>query len=143
MTLPRPTLPATCLALLLSVVTATIAAPAASANAQAQARYAQERAVCLSGQSPQDRPTCLREAAAALAESRHGGLDDGAAPYSKNQRQRCDALTGKDRVACLARMQGQGSTSGSVAGGGMLRELVTPDAAPPAAASAPASNPAR
>ena len=42
---------------------AALAAPAS--KAEAQARYQQERAQCLSGQSHQDRRTCLQEAGAA------------------------------------------------------------------------------
>ena len=37
---------------------------------------------------------------------------------------RCAALPAADRDACVARMQGQGEVTGSVAGGGLLRELV-------------------
>ena len=97
-----------------------------AAGAAAQARYQQERAVCISGQSNQDRATCLQEAGAAFAQARREGLDDGqAALYQQNALQRCDGLPGDDRQACEARMQGQGTTSGSVAAGGIYRELVT------------------
>lgn len=106
-----------------------------------QARYQQERNRCLDGSSNQDRATCLREAGAARAEAQKNGLGNGQAAYADNQRQRCAALPGDDRKDCLARMQGQGSTSGSVEAGGVLRELVTtvPAAAAPAA---PAASPA-
>jgi hypothetical protein len=33
-------------------------------------------------------------------------------------------LSGDERLACQARMEGMGTTSGSVAGGGVLREIV-------------------
>ncbi len=103
-----------------------------------QARYQQERNRCLDGSSNQDRATCLREAGAARAEAQKNGLGNGQAAYADNQRQRCAALPGDDRKDCLARMQGQGSTSGSVEAGGVLRELVTtvPAAAAPAAPAA-------
>ncbi|HEY2925842.1 hypothetical protein [Piscinibacter sp.] len=94
--------------------------------ADALARYQQERAVCTSGQSNQDRATCLREAGAAFAESQRDGLNDGAAPYVRNAGQRCERLPDEDRRACVARMQGQGTTSGSAAAGGIYRELVLP-----------------
>ena len=116
---------------------AATAAATPPASAAAQARFQQERAACLNGQSNQDRATCLREAGAALAESKHGGLDNGGTNLTENQRKRCDRLSGDERSACTARMQGAGSTSGSVAGGGIYRELVTPQPALPAA-SAPA-----
>ncbi len=89
------------------------------------ARYKQERAVCISGQSKQDRATCLREASAALAQARQGDLNDGAAQYSGNARKRCESLPEEQRQACEARMQGQGSKSGSADTGGAYRELVT------------------
>ena len=138
---------ARCAMLLAAVITASLAAQAvtkadlAQAQAQAQTRYQQERAICLSGQSPQDRATCLKEAGAALAEARRGGLDSDGANFTANQRQRCDQLTGAEQQDCVARMQGRGSTQGSVAGGGILRELVTREVMvpPAAAASAPDS----
>ena len=99
--------------------------------ADALARYQQERAVCTSGQSNQDRATCLREAGAAFAEAKRDGLGDGAAPYARNAGQRCDRLPDGDRRACVARMQGQGTTSGSAAAGGIYRELVLPSTAVP------------
>lgn len=122
---------------------AALAAPAAP---DARARYDQERAVCLSGQSNQDRATCLREAGAAYADAGNRGADVGAAQYQKNATRRCDGLPDADRHDCMARMQGQGTTSGSVAAGGISRELVTREvggvpvaAAPVPAASAPAT----
>lgn len=106
------------------------AKPGAAGSSTAQARYAQDVALCQSGRSNQDRATCLREAGAALAEARRGGLDDGPAPYAANQVKRCDPLPGDQRQDCIARMQGQGTTSGSVAGGGIYRELVTRETGP-------------
>jgi hypothetical protein len=99
----------------------------------AQVRYQQERAMCMSGQSNQDRATCLQEAGAAFAQARREGLDDGpAVQYQRNALQRCEALSGDDRQACVARMQGQGTTSGSAAAGGIYRELVTREVVAPA-----------
>jgi hypothetical protein len=107
-------------------------------------RYQQERAVCMSGQSHQDRATCLSEAAAAFAEAKRGRLDDGNAQCELNALKRCAALAEGDRPACVARMQGQGSTSGSAAGGGIYRESVTTEPAPPPAAKpTPAAPPSK
>ena len=39
--------------------------------------------------------------------------------------QRCNALTGEDKIACEARIVGYGNTQGSVAGGGVIREVET------------------
>ena len=102
-------------------------------------RYQQERALCTSGRSNQDRATCLREAGAAYAEARRGGLVGAGASASDNQRKRCEPLTGDERSACLARMRGQGSSSGSAQSGGILRELVVREPAPAKAATASAS----
>lgn len=55
---------------------APTAAMAAGNSSDANARYQAERAVCDSGQSNQDRATCLKEAGAAQAESRMGRLND-------------------------------------------------------------------
>jgi hypothetical protein len=144
--IPAPTLFArrggACLALAATLACGSAFAADKTAAAAAQARYLQERAVCNSGQSNQDRATCLKEAGAALAQARHEGLDDGAAPYRRNATQRCEVLRDDDRRACEARMQGEGTTSGSAAAGGIYREFVTrePAAPPPAAPSdAPAS----
>jgi hypothetical protein len=106
-----------------------------SASKAVQERYQQERSHCLDGSSNQDRATCLREAGAARDEALKQGLGNNSAAYADNQRQRCAVLPDDDRRDCLARMQGQGSTSGSVAAGGLLRELVTtvPAAAAPSA----------
>ncbi len=93
--------------------------------AESLARYRQDIADCNSGRTAQDPETCRREARNALAEARRGGLKDAAADYEKNAMQRCAVQQGDDRTACEARMRGQGSVKGSVAGGGILRESVT------------------
>jgi hypothetical protein len=92
----------------------------------AMARYQQDRADCMNGQTSEDRATCLREAGAALAQGKRSDLDNGetAAELRRNAFQRCQPLPDEDRLACRARMQGMGTTSGSVGGGGILRELV-------------------
>ncbi len=92
----------------------------------AQRIYQQDRAACMSGQTNQDRATCLREAGAALQEARRGGLDDRQSEYERNRLLRCDNQPAADREDCVRRMSGEGTTSGSVAGGGIYRELVTP-----------------
>jgi hypothetical protein len=114
-----------------AVLGSTSAVAVERTGAADAARYQRERAVCMSGQSNQDRATCLREAGAAFAQARREGLDDGAAAYARNARQRCEALPHDDRLGCLARMQGQGTTSGTAASGGISRELVTHEVIPP------------
>ena len=113
--------------LLIDAVLAFTCALAAAPKVEtpAAALHRQERAVCLGDRSNQDRATCLREADAAYAEARRGGLDADATPYADNALRRCDPLPDGQRQACQARMQGQGSTSGSAATGGIYRELTT------------------
>jgi hypothetical protein len=85
----------------------------------------QERAACMSGRTQQDQATCLREANNAAAEKRAGKLDNNGAQFEANARARCEALAGEERSACEARVMGYGNTSGSVAGGGVIREVET------------------
>jgi len=106
-----------------------------------EARLTQERAACISGQLHQDTKACLQEVRAARAEARRGGLDGDPASYASNQLLRCEPLAGDDKQACIARMQGEGTTEGSVAEGGILRTLVTRETVQPQAAE-PASTPA-
>ena len=112
---------------------------AAATPPDAQARYQQERAACLDGSSPQDRATCLREAGAALSEARQGNLSDGQGSLRRNRVERCNVLPSDQRIDCIARMRGEGTTEGSVSGGGIVREKVTIVPAPTGVASAPAT----
>lgn len=109
----------------LMCATATMAA-GRPGQSDAQRAYERDRAACLSGQTHQDRATCLREAGAALQEARRGGLDDRDAQYERNRLLRCEKQPPEDREYCIRRMQGEGVTSGSVEGGGIYRELVVP-----------------
>jgi hypothetical protein len=118
------------LRLVFAVAAACVAAgvPAAQGGgSEAQARYQQDRAACNSGQTGQDRATCLKEAGAAQAEARRGNLDEerNRRELSRNRMDRCNALTGDERSDCVARMRGEGTVEGSVSGGGILREKVT------------------
>lgn len=103
-------------------------AGAAGAGQPSPARqvYQQERALCLRGESHQDRATCLKEAGAAYEEARRGGLGAGpAADLSRNATQRCEAQPPADRAACVQRILGAGTAEGSVEGGGVLRRTET------------------
>ena len=100
-------------------------------QADALARYQQDRAACMSGQSNQDRATCLREAGAAFAQAQKRGLGEDPSQYKDNALIRCQRLPDPDRIDCIARMQGQGTTSGSVGAGGIYRELITREIVPP------------
>ena len=102
-------------------------AKAPKASSEAQQRYNRERAVCMSGQSNQDRATCLREAGAALQEARRNRLGTNAgADLRANATARCNAQPAADRDACVQRITGAGSVQGSVEGGGLIRQVETP-----------------
>src|SRR5689334_11091282 len=86
-------------------------------------RYQDERSHC-SDPTVEDRQACLREAGAARIEARRGTLTDATADFDQNRLARCDLHKNTDeRDYCLRRMRGEGSTTGSVEGGGILREL--------------------
>jgi len=96
-----------------------------AASPAAQQRFQAERTRCLSGQSQQDREACLREAGAALQESRRGGLATEGAGLAQNAVERCKVQPAAEQAACVQRIQGAGKTEGSVGGGGLIRETET------------------
>lgn len=98
--------------------------------------YQAQQASCSGAAVSQGRATCMQEAAAAAAEQRRGGLTTpDADTLARNAMLRCQAQPAADRSDCERRVRGEGTVSGTVSGGGMLRELVTVQ--PAAAASAP------
>ena len=111
-----------------------VLASSASAYARddADTRYRADRAVCLSGQSNQDRATCLKEAGAARAVAKRHQLDDQSSNYRQNALLRCTALPADERSDCQRRIDGDGKVSGSVRDGGVLRETTTVVPADPA-----------
>jgi hypothetical protein len=113
--------------LLLALAAGSAWADADGTRASAAARYETERAMCLRGESTQDRDTCLQEAGAAYAQAKRGRAmpDENEAQLEANRLQRCEPLPAEQRRDCIARMHGEGTISGSVAEGGIYRELVT------------------
>ena len=91
----------------------------------ASGNYQQEVNACMTGKTQQDRDTCLREARNAQADKKRGALDNAGASFESNATARCDVFMGEEKAACQARVMGYGNTSGSVAGGGVLREVET------------------
>ena len=87
--------------------------------------YREELAVC--GHIQQDRAACIREAGAARQAAAQGQLT-GAPDYLQNALARCSLQPPMERSACEARVRGTGQTEieGSVLGGGVIRETVTP-----------------
>ena len=115
------------------VLLGTGATAATRATGQNQARYQAERAACMNASAQQDRANCLRDAAAAYQEIKAGRLNQvDKQALGRNRSIRCDPLPAADRQDCQRRMQGEGSVSGSVEGGGLYRELVSPVIAAPA-----------
>jgi len=121
------------LAVLLLAAGSAAAGPASNKLAGARANYQHERAVCLSGQSNQDRATCLKEAGAAFQDAKNGRLYDvDRSDYQRNALLRCQQqVQAADKEACERRMSGEGEISGSVAAGGILREYHEIILAPP------------
>jgi hypothetical protein len=87
--------------------------------------YRAEVQACQTGRTHQDRETCLTEARNAQAARQKGALRNSGEDYQANAKARCEPLAGEDKAACEARVMGYGNTSGSVAGGGVLREVET------------------
>jgi hypothetical protein len=115
-------------AIALALAPAAWPAISKAALSEAQQQYKRERAHCLSGQSHQDRATCLREAGAAYQEARRGVLNGSGAStdFSRNATARCEAQPPADRQACVQRIMGAGTAEGSVEGGGIIRQIETP-----------------
>lgn len=107
------------------IVGASAASAAGPRRAGESNTYQQEVAVC--GHIQQDRAACIREAGAARQAAARGDLSN-PPDYRRNAMARCAAQEPVDRAACEARVQGAGRTSveGSVLGGGLIYETVTP-----------------
>jgi hypothetical protein len=113
------------LAALLAVTAATAQVATGTTGIDASGSYQQEVQACLSGRTQQDQATCLREARNAQADKKRGVLDNAGGRFEANAATRCNVLMGEDKAACQARVMGYGNTTGSVAGGGLLREVET------------------
>ena len=112
-------------AALLAVTAATAQVATGTTGIDASGSYQQEVNACMTGKTQQDQATCLREARNAQADKKRGVLDNAGAQFDANAKARCDVLAGEEKAACEARLMGYGSTSGSVAAGGVLREVET------------------
>lgn len=124
---------------LLATTTWLLLAPAAIAQtaqprSTIEATYQRDRAACLDSASMHERSACLREAGAVRAEALRGRRSTGTSPeeLARNAIQRCTDLTPDDKMLCERRARGEGRTTGSVAAGGVLRELeiIVPGPAP-------------
>ena len=113
------------------------ASPALAANktgpSDSEARYQRDAAACRTAPQGTDKAACLREAGAVRASKEHVSMDPDAGRFARNALKRCEPLSEPDRSDCVARIRGHGTASGSVAGGGIYRELVTREIALPTA----------
>jgi len=118
-------------------ISALAAAPNAQERAQIQQTYRTERAACLDGSSKQEKGSCLAEATAARGEALRGELGlqtvarndrayPGEADLLANALSRCDPVPAGVRTDCERRvLGGDVIVIGSVAEGGIIRELAT------------------
>lgn len=98
----------------------------ATTGADASGNYATERAACMNGRTQQAQATCLEEARNAAADKKRGVLSNSNGDYAANEMRRCDVFqNAEDKAACVARVEGGGMASGSVAGGGVIRGVET------------------
>ena len=98
----------------------------------AKARFYRESAACVSLRGVDARANCQNEARGRWADSKPTPPEEFPAVLMRNALKRCDPLPEPQRKDCVARTQGQGTTSGSVADGGIYRELVTIEVGVPA-----------
>jgi hypothetical protein len=116
-------------------LTAVLLAASAGAMAQApagdaRARYEMEREKCMTNNTQDSLATCLREANNALDAARKGQLSNPGPTAADNATQRCAAFqSAAEQAECMRRLQSS-SVSGSVSGGGVLRESVTTTVVP-------------
>jgi len=116
---------------LLSTTAPALAADKA-APLGAKARLQHDRVVCARIRDQGERDECLSEASTLYAGTQPSHPDENPAQLMRNVLKRCEALREPDRQDCVLRMQGQGTTTGSVGGGGIYRELVTREVGEPA-----------
>lgn len=126
---------------LMALAAGSVLAASKGGPPDAKARYQRESAACASLRDFDNRANCLSEASTRYAGTRPTPAEEQADVLARNAQRRCDALPQELRSDCLARMQGQGSTRGSVAGGGIYRELVTREVVVPAGVQSAPSAP--
>lgn len=107
------------------VLASTLSAVAADPRDAPQFR--QDMRSCRDGGAPQSRSDCERETRNAYAESRRGGLTSPTDTPNEQAQRRCAVFQREgDNADCMARMGTGALVSGSVNGGGLIREATTP-----------------
>lgn len=127
LTLPR-IIPVTGLHLVAALALLSTNAAFAAGNTtamSAKARLKHDRVACSRIRDQGERDQCLSEASTLYAGTQPSNPNENAAQLMRNALKRCEPLREPDRQDCVLRMQGQGTTTGSVAAGGIYRELVT------------------
>lgn len=116
----------------IALMTSFSAVAQSPATGDARARYEQERQKCQTNNTQDSLATCLREANNALAASKEGQLSAPGPQAQQNATERCDAFqSAQEKAECAARIN-SAPASGSVSGGGVLRESVTTTIVPAA-----------
>ena len=133
------------------VATATILAAMAcdsafaakqSSASESQRRFLQESGLCMKMRNLDERANCLSEASTRRAAYLPTPAEEAPDVLMRNALRRCEPLPDVERSDCVARIQGHGTASGSVAAGGIYRELVIREVgAVPAPASTPTPTP--
>lgn len=116
---------------LLWLTAAVLPLPATAATPATAGAYQRDIARCMKIAIHGERANCLSEASTRHAATLPAIPDADPGRFARNALERCKPLSEPDRSDCVARIQGQGTTSGSVAGGGIYRELVTREPASP------------
>jgi hypothetical protein len=107
----------------ISAASAQIASGTTGIDATGNAQS--ELAACNNGKTQQERQTCMTEVRNANAAKRAGKVDNNGGKFKENALARCDVFKGEEQVACQARIVGYGDAAGSVAGGGVIRQVET------------------
>lgn len=115
-----------CAAALLALAVPAWAAGPAADKASIESSYQRERAACQAMSDPAARTNCLRDTGAAHAQARKTGQrTTSEEELMRNALARCKVHPPSEQARCESMARGGGSASGSVQGGGVLRELVT------------------
>ena len=125
----------------LGLLTAAPSYAATTGAGSAKARYLGAIEQCRNIRDHDTRANCLSEASTAFAQTQPSPPQENPQQLASNAMKRCEPLPEPDHRDCVARVNGAGTVSGSVAGGGMLKELVTREvvAQAPATPTAPSS----
>lgn len=127
--LSRPSTQQIAVALVLSALGTGVALaqsnPKGNMGAEPYGDARQMRSWCLSNTMGAARADCLEYSYPNTAEKNRSAQESQVTDFAGNALMRCSVFKGEDRVACDARVTGFGSTSGSVRGGGILKEVAT------------------